>query len=47
MTQALSISSHVAYGPVGNSAAVPAMEWLGLTVHALPTVVLSNHPGHG
>jgi pyridoxine kinase len=47
MTQALSISSQVAYGPVGNSAAVPAMEWLGLTVHALPTIVLSNHPGHG
>jgi pyridoxine kinase len=47
MTQALSISSHVAYGPVGNSAAVPAMEWLGLTACALPTVVLSNHPGHG
>ena len=47
MTQALSISSQVAYGPVGNSAAVPALEWLGVTVHALPTVVLSNHPGHG
>jgi pyridoxine kinase len=47
MTHALSISSQVAYGAVGNSAAVPAMEWLGLTIHALPTVVLSNHPGHG
>lgn len=43
----LSISSQVAYGPVGNSAAVPAMEALGLTVYALPTIVLSNHPGHG
>ena len=47
MTQALSISSHVAYGPVGNSAAVPAMESLGLMVHAVPTIVLSCHPGLG
>ncbi len=47
MTQALSISSHVAYGPVGNSAAVPAMELLGLMVHAVPTIVLSCHPGLG
>lgn len=47
MTRVLSVSSHVAYGPVGNSAAVPAMESLGLTVHALPTVFLSNHPGLG
>jgi pyridoxine kinase len=42
----LSISSQVAFGPVGNSAAVPAMEALGLTVYALPTTVLSHHPGH-
>jgi pyridoxine kinase len=43
----LSISSQVAYGPVGNSAAVPALESLGLTVHQIPTVILSNHPGLG
>jgi len=43
----LSISSQVAYGPVGNSAAVPAMQALGHEVLSLPTVILSNHPGHG
>ena len=43
----LSISSQVAFGPVGNSACVPAMEALGVTVYPLPTVVLSHHPGHG
>ncbi|HEY7765210.1 MAG TPA: pyridoxal kinase, partial [Aestuariivirgaceae bacterium] len=43
----LSVSSQVAFGPVGNSAAVPAMEALGLTVFAVPTIVLSHHPGHG
>lgn len=43
----LAISSEVIYGPVGNSAAVPGLQLLGLTVMALPTVVLSNHPGHG
>jgi pyridoxine kinase len=42
----LSISSQVAFGPVGNSAAVPAMEALGATVYAIPTIVLSHHPRH-
>jgi pyridoxine kinase len=43
----LSISSQVAFGPVGNSATVPAMEALGLTVFPVPTIVLAHHPGHG
>ncbi len=43
----LSISSQVAFGPVGNSAAVPAMQAMGHEVLAVPTVILSNHPGHG
>lgn len=43
----LAISSQVVYGPVGNSAAVCGMQALGITVLPLPTVLLSNHPGHG
>jgi pyridoxine kinase len=43
----LAISSQVAYGPVGNSAAVPAIETLGITVHQLPTIILSSHLGLG
>lgn len=43
----LSISSQVAYGPVGNTAAVPAMQALGHEVFSVPTIILSNHPGHG
>lgn len=46
MTTVLSISSQVIYGPVGNSAAVPALEHCGVEVLPVPTVVLSNHPGH-
>lgn len=47
MARVLSISSQVAWGPVGNSAAVPAMMGQGVEVMALPTILLSNHPGHG
>jgi pyridoxine kinase len=43
----LSINSHVAYGHVGNSAAVFALQRLGVEVWPIHTVVLSNHPGHG
>lgn len=43
----LAISSQVAWGPVGLTAAVPALQARGHEVIALPTVTLSNHPGHG
>jgi pyridoxine kinase len=43
----LSISSQVAFGPVGNSAVVPALQAKGHEVVAIPTIMLSNHPGHG
>lgn len=43
----LTISSHVAAGPVGNAAIVPGLLALGVTPVSLPTVLLSNHPGHG
>ena len=46
MARILSISSQVVRGHVGNSAAAPALQRLGHEVWALPTVVLSNHPGH-
>ncbi len=42
----LSIQSAVAYGHVGNSAAVFALQRLGHEVWPLNTVELSNHPGH-
>jgi pyridoxine kinase len=43
----LVISSHVVRGSVGNRAAVFALETLGHSVWALPTIVLPWHPGHG
>jgi pyridoxine kinase len=42
----LSIQSDVVYGHVGNGAARFALQRLGYDVWALPTVLLSNHPGH-
>jgi pyridoxine kinase len=47
MGRVLAISSQTVFGPVGNSVVVPALQELGHEVLALPTVVLSNHPGHG
>ena len=43
----LCVSSEVAYGPVGNSAVVPAIQGNGIAAYSVPSVVLSNHPGHG
>ena len=43
----LSIQSHVAYGHVGNAAAVFPMQRLGCEVWPIHTVQLSNHPGYG
>jgi pyridoxine kinase len=42
----LSIQSHVAYGHVGNSAAVFAMQRLGVEVWPIHTLQLSNHRGY-
>lgn len=47
MATILALSSKVARGAVGLSAIVPALHGLGHTVIELPTVLLSNHPGHG
>ncbi len=47
MKRILSISSQVVYGPVGNTAAAPAMQALGHDVMQVPTILLSHHPGHG
>jgi pyridoxine kinase len=41
------ISSHVMRGSVGNRAAVFALETLGFSVWAVPTVIMPWHPGHG
>lgn len=46
MGRILAISSQVARGHVGLSAIVPALQAFGHEVVALPTIVLSNHPGH-
>lgn len=46
-TTILSIQSSVAYGHVGNSAAVFPMQRLGVEVWPVSTVVFSNHTGYG
>ena len=43
----LSLQSWVAYGHVGNAAAVFPLQRLGAEVWAVNTVQFSNHPGHG
>ena len=43
----LSIQSHVAYGHVGNAAAVFPLQRLGVEVWPIHTVQFSNHPGYG
>jgi len=43
----ISIQSHVAYGHVGNSAAVFALQRLGVEVWPIHTVQFSNHTGYG
>ena len=47
MAKVFAISSQTIFGPVGNSAAVPALQAEGHEVLALPTILLSFHPGHG
>jgi len=42
----ISIQSQVAYGHVGNSAAVLPMQMHGIDVIAVPTTLLSNRPGY-
>lgn len=42
----ISIQSQVAYGHVGNSAAVFPMQLHGIDVVAVPTMLLSNRPGY-
>ena len=46
MSTVLCLSSQVARGYVGGSAARIALERLGHECWLLPTVILSNHPGH-
>lgn len=44
-TSVISIQSQVVHGHVGNSAAVLPLQAHGLNVAAVPTTLLSNHPG--
>ncbi len=42
----ISIQSQVAFGHVGNSAAVFPMQMHGIDVITVPTTLLSNRPGY-
>src|SRR5438094_6264786 len=42
----ISIQSQVAFGHVGNSAAIFPMQMHGIDVIAVPTTLLSNRPGY-
>ncbi len=46
MARIVVISSHVAYGNVGGTAGSFILRRLGHEVWFLPTIILSNHPGH-
>lgn len=46
MPTILSLSSQVAYGHIGHSAAILAWQRLGLEVIHLPTILLSNRPDY-
>ena len=43
----ISIQSHVVYGHVGNSAAVFALQRMGVEVWPIHTVQFPNHTGYG
>jgi pyridoxine kinase len=47
MPTVLSVQSRVAYGHVGNAAAIFPLQCLGVEAWALDTVAFSNHTGHG
>src|SRR3984957_2396172 len=47
MPSVLSVQSRVAYGHVGNAAAIFPLQCLGVEAWALDTVAFSNHTGHG
>ena len=47
VTTVLSIQSWVAYGHVGNAAALFPLQRLGIEAWAVHTVQFSNHPGYG
>jgi pyridoxine kinase len=46
MAKILVISSFLAHGAIGLRAVIPALEALGHTVIAAPSIILSNHPRH-
>lgn len=47
MSSILSLQSHVAYGYVGNKAAVYPLQYMGYDVWPINTVQFSNHTGYG